>query len=492
MRRSFRLGISVAAAAPLLSAALLAVPVGAASTDVEAAGKAVAGSSGWTQVSSGVVDMLSEITTARTADGVLHAIYTQDRGTAAGFEHAAISSTGSVLARNDILGTWGALGYKPKVLLTPTGGLRLVFTGLQDTDSNNFYSGGYAHDTISDASGASWTLQPRALTKSSSAYAAYGNGATSLADGTPVTAATLNSTISYRIGTIDTTDKSVVLNAADDAHYESAGCCLYNTQLVNSDGAIWMAWYANGSTEATNGVFAQQIHPSLGPVLKAPNSSTNASSADPDQTIAMVARPGGGVVMAYHQGYITDHSLALWQVGTSTVKKVPDTKDADVVALSAGSTGRMWMTWTTEGDEVKALHTSASGFGLGATQNVGTPTKGQSLWHVAVDASLAQGTVLVNADGASSVFLKMVKPALSLQLKPGALKAKKPGKIKVRVTEAGVGLGGVKVTIKGAKCTTTNAGKCTLKVKPKKTGRLVVKASKPGYGEARETIRVKG
>ena len=298
MRRSFRLGISVAVSAPLLSAALLAVPVGAASTDVEAAGKAVAGSSGWTQVSSGVVDMLSEITTARTADGVLHAIYTQDRGTAAGFEHAAISSTGSVLARNDILGTWGALGYKPKVLLTPTGGLRLVFTGLQDTDSNNFYSGGYAHDTISDASGASWTLQPRALTKSSSAYAAYGNGATSLADGTPVTAATLNSTISYRIGTIDTTDKSVVLNAADDAHYESAGCCLYNTQLVNSDGAIWMAWYANGSTEATNGVFAQQIHPSLGPVLKAPNSSTNASSADPDQTIAMVARPGGGVVKA--------------------------------------------------------------------------------------------------------------------------------------------------------------------------------------------------
>ena len=136
-------------------------------------------------MSSGSVDALSEITVARTSDGVLHAVYSQDVGSSDEYEHAAISTSGSVLSRSKPVGTWGALIHNPKLMRSTTGGLRLVFSGLQDTNSANFYSHGYAYDTIGDISGASWTLQPRALTKFGYAYSGYGVGATTLSNGTP-------------------------------------------------------------------------------------------------------------------------------------------------------------------------------------------------------------------------------------------------------------------------------------------------------------------
>lgn len=476
--------------AALLTTLLLPAVLLAASPSQSAAPESPRKASGWTKVSTGTVDSLAEITTLRTGDGVLHAVYAQDTGTTGNYEHTTLSTTGAVTGHSDVLGSWAALVSKPKLLPTVTGGLRLVFSGLQDTDTNNFYSHGYAYDTISDASGAAWTLQPHALTKFGAAYSGYGIGATLLSNGTPVTAGTLNADIFYRVGDIPTTDQLAVATYPEDGSYTSPSCCLYETQLVNSGDNIWMAWYANGSSEATNGTFVQQVYPTPGPVIKAPGSSIGADSLNPGQTVAMVARPGGSVVLAYPVGYPTATSIALWQVGSSAVVKVPNSKDADQVALSAGASGRMWLAWRSA-NSVSALRTSASGFGLGAVQDLGSPAGSSELRSIAVDASLNQGTVLINDAASTSIYSIMVNPGLSLKAKPGSIKAGQPKKVTFKVTDAGAAVAGVKVKGGGESCTTNASGVCRSTYEVSKVGKLKVVATKSGYGSAKAQVKVK-
>src|SRR5689334_17903072 len=77
---------------------------------------------GWTKVSTGPVDTLSEITSVRTADGVLHAVYQQDVGTDAAYEHSTIATSGKVTGHSNVLGTWGALIDNPVLMTTAAGG----------------------------------------------------------------------------------------------------------------------------------------------------------------------------------------------------------------------------------------------------------------------------------------------------------------------------------------------------------------------------------
>ena len=483
--------LALLTASGLAAAAALSPSVGATAAAAGSADRpAQRAGGGWTKVSTGSVDSLSEITLQRTADGVLHAVYVQDSGTAEAYEHSTISTSGAVTGHSDLVGAWSALVSNPELLATPSGGLRLVFSGLQDTDTANFYSHGYAYDTTSDASGAAWSLQPHALTKFGAVYSGYGVGATTLSNGTPVTAGTLNSDISYRVGDIATTDQTAVSEAADDSVYTAASCCLYDTQLVNSGDAIWMAWYANGSSEATNGTFVQQVYPTAGPVLKAPGSSVGGDSLAADQAVAMVARPGGGVVLAYKLGYPTTRSIGLWEVGSSRVVKVPGSAGADLVSLAAGVTGRMWLAWSTDGSKAYALRTSPTGFGLGAVQALKAPSSSSAIWALTVDASLSQGTVLVNDTTARTVFSRLVNPGLTLSAS-GSLRARQRGSVRVKVTDAGEVLKGVKVKGGGDSCTTKTNGTCSLTVTPARAGMLTFVATEGGYGSGKDVIKVK-
>lgn len=460
----------------------------AAGADRPAAIAARAGG-GWRTVSSGTVDALSEITLARTSDGVLHAVYDQDVGTVDEYEHAAISTSGTVIARSKPVGTWSALIHNPKLMRSPSGGLRLVFSGLQDGNSANFFSHGYAFDTISDASGAAWTLQPHALTRFSAAYSGYGVAGVTLSNGTPVTAATLNSDTYYRVGAIETTDANTVTTSPPDgASYAGAGNYYWHTQLVNSGDTVWMMTYVDGTSEATDGIFAQQIYPTVGTPLKAPGSSVGSDSLNPDQTVAAVARPGGGVMVAYKSGYPTANAISVWQIG-GAVKKV---KASEVlqVALDAGPSGRMWLAWVDSSDQVHATRSAPTGLSFGPVQDLGKPTSTSDLWRIAVDASLDQGTVLVNDTLAQRVSLRTVKPGLLLATS-GSLRAHRQGAVKVRVTDAGIAVKGAKVKGGGDSCTTKAKGTCSLTVTPTKAGKITFVATRGGYGSGKDTVKVR-
>ncbi|MBS2940148.1 hypothetical protein KDN32_20620 [Nocardioides sp. J2M5] len=483
--------LALLAVGGLVAAALAPTSATAGAGDHDRAAPAQArADSRWTRVSAAPVDSLSEIAVQRTGDGTLHAVYTLDQGASASYEHAGIDGRGRLVSRGDVLGTWGGLVFNPKLVPTASGGLRLVFSGLQDTNSANFYSQGYAYEALSDTASAVWALQPRALTRTSSAYGGYGTGATQLSDGTPVTASTLNSTMSVRVGAIETTTPATVIAASPDADYTSSSCCRYDTQLVNVGDTVWAAWFANGSTEDTVGTFVQQVWPTPGPVLKAPQSSQGLSAGAADQTVAMVARPGGGAVVAYKVGYPTSDRIALWNVGGGrpTLLKAPG---VDQVALSAAPSGRMWLAWFDDDDEVHAARTGETGLRVGGVRSLGSPSRGQSVWKIAVEGSLAQATVLVNEDGADAVWARVVDPGLAVAASPGKVRVDRRVSLKVKVTDAGVGVRGAKVRAGGASCRTNGRGTCRIRLTPRRTGSVKVTATRSGYGAGATTVKVR-
>lgn len=467
--------------------------VGAASaTDADPGASARAGGSAWKKISTGKVDSLSEIAALRTADGVLHVVYGNEVGTDAKYQHTRLRPTGAVLDRGDVLGTWSALVANPVLLATGDGGMRLVFSGLQDSDTSNFFSSGRMYETTADETGAAWSLQPRALTKVKVAYSGYGTGAATLPDGTPVTATQQNSDLYYRIGGIDSTDPDTLTAATDDGTFTLDRCCGYDVDLATAtDGSVWMTWYGNGGTAATNGTFVRRIYPTLGAIQKAPGSSVGAASVDTSQRVAMTARPDGSVWLAYASGYPTTTGIALWKVGASDAKVVRAGRDASRVALDANSSGRMWLAWAvgSSARPTYAVRTSPTGLRLGAVRKLGAVRGANYVSALTVDASLSQATVLANVNG--SVWAQRVKPGMSLAASPGAWSAGHRRRVRFTVTDAGSGVADARVRGAGKSCRTNASGTCTITYPGRSAGRVTVTATKGGYGSDRKVLTVR-
>lgn len=90
------------------------------------------------------------------------------------------------------------------------------------------------------------------------------------------------------------------------------------------------------------------------------------------------------------------------------------------------------------------------------------------------------------------------KPCRGLKLKVAGRKLRRGKRAKVTVTVKGMNSAGiaepvdsVKVTIGGKRALTAYNGKATLKVKPKRAGKLAVKASKKGYRAASRRMNVR-
>lgn len=493
-----RLPFLAAAAVPLVAALALGNPTASAvtsATSTAATAKPAAAGSGWHLISTGAVNSLDDLSAVTTPDGIVHAFYTKPvSGGPTTLEHTTIGTGATPLGHTVAATLANGMAEVHPAMITPTGGLRVAFAGLGDGPSGD----GRVAEATSDATGAAWATQSHALTQNSSAYAGYGIGATLLSNGTPVTATTLNSQISWRVGAIETTDPNLRNTAPADNPTPMDGCCMYHTTLVNSGDAVWMAWYQNGGDKATSGTFVQQVYPTAGPVQQAPGSWIGDGSHDPNQTIAMVARPGGGVVLAYGVGksYL-DPSVGLWTVGSSSVVTVPGSKDFDRVSLAATSSGRLWVGWQTEyGEELFAARTGTTGLTTGDPVSAGAPAGSSSQLRGMTIAGDDDHAILMTVHAADeAVYAAQVFPGLTLSAKPAKVTKGQKKKVTFVLNEGGQKLAGVKVTLKGAgakgSCTTKGNGTCSIKVKAKKSGAIKVTATKPGFTKHLTKIKVK-
>lgn len=386
--RTPRVLLAVVSAIGIVVPAALAAPSSAG----EQAGESRGGLGTWSKITNGQVSLTAEPGLFRTSDGVLHVLYRKDHPTYTDLAYSNIAENGSVIATGPAIAGWDAVTSDPKVVGSGSG-MRVVFGGIRSTEPADPYGTGQMFSATTNATGTSWTLEPGALTGNHYAVDSYGTGATTLADGTPVVSFPINATLTWNAG-------------AGDSTFDFGACCVYDTTLARSGAAVWVSFAANGSSPATAGQFVKQLLPTVGPTTKAPGSSKGEDVSTPLQSTAFVARPAGGLYLAYGTGYPTIDRVALWRVGSAKPVTVPGSKGAREVALAVSPGGRLWVAWMTY-TKVKVVATAATGTKFGTVHTLGRPHGVSDLYGVSVAATNKVADVFIN--GGSGLYHQQVK-----------------------------------------------------------------------------------
>jgi len=412
---------------------------------------------------------------------------------------ALVGLDGSTVAPGrEIITNWVQLTSNPK-LIRVNGQQFLAFSGLQTQTTGAPYTSG-AEFAATSPDGLSWTVSPGALSATTTAYVGVGNDAVE-DNGAPVWVGNpgTSSGINWHVGL----SQGDPAPAGSDGTYRLAGCCAYQaaTAKDQATGAIYAAFYSNSTTPGENGIWTGQILPSQGAFSRAAGSMTNyngtESSIEPGQRVAMVARNGGGVFVAYKVGYPDVTGIRILNVATGATLDVPRSAGARAISLAAGTGGRLWISWTA-GGAVKTAHTNTAVTVVGAVGNQGAPAGSESLWKLAansiafspeltegenVDLVATSGT----GDGQVNVWHTQALRTLGVDAPE---RVGRRGTISVVVTDAGEPVAGARVKIAGDTATTDRDGRAELRA-PSRARPYSITAARAGFAQGKTTIRVR-
>jgi hypothetical protein len=446
------------------------------------AGPSLAGPPGkWTVISAGGVVNIDESGLYRTADGTLHVAMHRRTGDLDYIDVAHISESGKLTGRTAATDGWEGATEDPELVGSPDGGMRLVFGGIHSLDVNDPYVAGYLWQSSSPAEGLSWTLSPTPAVAANTGYASSGSGATTLADGTLVAAYAAGSTIYYQVG------------AGAPLSFDVADCCAYDVTLVEDGGVVYAAWYANGDGAANMGQFVRTIYPSLGPIIQVPGSVSSFGGSPGtianSQHAAMATRNGGGVYIAFCKGYPTCDSVVLWKYGTTKLLKVPNSQGASHVAISPAPSGRLWVAFEDEDDNLHAVRSNTTAKQFGALRTLKRPKSAGSVYKIGIEGTRARADLLFN-DG-TKIWHQQLFAGLTLTADPDGWNGDKSVEVKFKVTDAGLAVSGAKVKALGMKCTTQDNGTCKLTFPKMGKGKIKATAKKSDYAPDQIKLKVK-
>jgi hypothetical protein len=402
------------------------------------------------------------------------------------YSTAIVNGAGKVVAGpSTAFGGWSALAHNP-ALISLNGQRFLGFSGLQSTTTGAPYTSGAEYYATS-GDGRAWSLGAGSLSATQSAYASYSNDVVDNA-GTPVWIGSASSTsgINWHVG-ISPSDPAP---EGSDGQFRLDGCCAYDgaTERDAATGAVWAAFYSNSSASNEQGIQVGQIVPFAGGFAQAPGSvkvtDGAANSTPPAQRVAMAARAGGGVYVAYPVGYPTATGIKVLKVGTSQVLDIP-AYDAGNVTMSADPAGRLWISWE-QGGKVKAVHTNTAGTALGAVGSFGKPKGADSVWHSTSSAEAGGLDVAYTftVRNAINVWHTHLLRTLSVD---GPKTAGRGSNVTFTVSDAGDPVAGARVSFGGRSGTTNAQGKVTLRA----SGGSGVRAAKAGYNTGSANVRVR-
>lgn len=484
-----RLGVELLVVAAIAPLTLALPPNGFAATQHSVAHAAPSESPlyGWRQLSTGRVDSTGQIGVTRVGSG-LSLVWVDTVGDKYQLQTATVTKTGAVaVAANDVLPTaFGAVDDFPSILHT-SAGLTISFGALNSNDE-----GGYQYLSTSQ-DGKHWSVQGEVLSNDNTAYDSLGSDTAQDDSGhlLQVYTAETSQKLSYHLGT-----SPMPSSPSDDAMTTTTGD-VYNAGVgydaaANTASAVWLN---SSKSKSVNGIVSQQIAPSLGPLIHAPDSDTKSSgsyqSTNTNQRIDVAQRAGGGLYAAYVVGYPNPGKIALWQVGTgrTLVRKVG--ADTERVNVADGQGGRIWVFWYTSGDTIEAARTNPSATQLGCASTVTTPNRTDSIDAFAGDGSLGPLQLAISAGANPQVYTKVVKACLSVSVSPHTISQKHGGVFTVTVKDAGVDVAGATVNFNGETYRTGKDG--TVQIHAPKglgTGDHGVEVKDSGYVTARAQISV--
>ncbi len=469
----------------------IAVGVVAALSILAVPGSAWAGGPGvWTKLA--IVDNgFDTVGMLRTADGGLHLVWLAKRASNGTLKYstATVSLSGKLVAAGTALSNWAGLAPDPQ-LVRDGSGMRLIFEG--GTGHTGCFSIGAVY-TETSTDGSHWNLVTGSL---DSEDVGIGNlSATSALNGTPVAAFAGGHL--FHVGV----DPNCPALAPDGVITTVLGSAQSNPAMATdlSNGSVWVAWFQNF---LKTGYWVDRILPSQVAQIEAPHSAeSKLQNNQPLDPVAITARPGGGVYMAYCTATLSqacDH-IDLWKVGSSTVKVVPGSHDSTRtrVALTAGPQGRLSVIWyDSTKNVIHAVRTNPSATAFGAIRTIKPPAKTSGFISIQAQGSSGRLDVVI-VDQLSStgfpidIFHTQILAGLSLTAKPSKFSHKKGKKVTFTVTDAGQAVAGAKVSCLGKHGTTAATGKVKLAFhKGAAKGKHVCAATKSGYNAGKTTIKV--
>jgi hypothetical protein len=457
-------------------------------------GSALAGGPGlWTNLAP-VDNGGATVGMLRTGDGQLHLVWLRKQ--AANGTHSygtsRITLAGKLLATGTALSGWTSLEADPQ--LVPFGtGERLIFEG--NTGTTGCYHDGVVF-TATSTDGSTWSLAQGSMSFHTAGVGTL--AATTESNGTPVAAFASGGL--FHVGV----DPSCPATSPDGTIPVAQGNTPNNPSTVTaSDGSVWVATFQAFQKE---GYFVTRILPTAGPLMEAPDSkSTAAKNNQPLEPVALAARPGGGVYMAYCVANSSQPCvhIDLWKVGAPKPMAVPGSAHVTNgrVSLTATPEGRLWVTWYDGAKNVfHSVRTNTAGTSFGAMTTIKPPphNTASNVYDLQTDGSSGRLDIVINAQiqiGTTfpdDLFHTQILPGLSLHATPRVFSHKKAAIVTFTVADAGQPVAGAKVSCPSKTGTTTSAGRVKLHFKKgTPAGFHVCTATKPGYNPAKVTLKVK-
>ena len=242
---------------------------------------------------------------------------------------------------------------------------------------------------------------------------------------------------------------------------------------------------ANGSAViaykgvTTGNSFFRRILPALAAPSVTPGSKVEGPS--------IASRAGGGVYAAY----VVGGAVRLLRFGGKAIPvPVPKGARALTAGLAAGPDGRLWVFY---GDErsTYVTRTSKAVGGFEPVQALKSPPGTVQYFRLEGEGSAGPldlfADVTIDGQTKDGSYHTQVWPALSLRVT--AKQSATGTRVTVRVTDAGDGVKGAKVTgLPGGSKTTGATGSIVYVAKAGTNGRLALMATKPGYVSAKGTV----
>jgi hypothetical protein len=240
-------------------------------------------------------------------------------------------------------------------------------------------------------------------------------------------------------------------------------------------GAVYVAWFQAFEKQA---YWVEQILPSQGAPVEAPSSATHITPFEnnqPDEPVALAARIGGGVYMAYcvaNSREPCDH-IDLWKVGSSRVMIVPGSRHVTGarLALAADTLGNMSVAWFSSAHGINVIHsvrTNPAVTAWGVVRSTSLPAHTSDVYNLQAEGSSARldllVTELLSTPGLPiGLFQTQILPGLSLKANRASFSSQKSKRVTFTVTDAGQPIRGAVVRCLGKKGSSNSAGKVKLK-----------------------------
>lgn len=478
-------------------AALAVAAVALGSGAVAATGAPAPAAAGWTTITTSDVSPV-------TQPDLLRRSFKHGSGLLVGWTTSHAVRTQSVTSAGELSGPpatvvsgWASL--EQRVALVRSGsGYTAVLRGIRTTEPGEPYAG--AVTFASSPLGTAWALAHASL----SANQNGGFALDAVEDaGTLVGVFSSSddpSRLSFHVGA----DASVPARAPDRRTAAPGGPSSWVTEgAVARDpatGEVWAAWYVGSSDASVRGIWAQRLLPTTSGPVRAPGSGTQLLAA---QRVALVARQGGGLAIAYPVGYPSTTHVRLWRVSSSPKSAYAYVQvaapDARVVAASSAPAGRVWIAWATghtgAGARVAAVRTDPTAARVGSVVRT-APLAAGTVWHLAAEGSsgpldVVATSPVTEASSVTGVHLTRLRAALTVSRTPARIDRSVGGTVRVTVQDAGSPVAGATVRYAGLSRTTDASGVALVTVaRGTAAGTKTVRVTQPGYQDRSITFVV--